>query len=349
MKKLLCVGLGLFMAAAIAGAGDAGRPDWAKGADQITGTITVYTTMEETQQAVVRQTWDQLYPKCKIEFQNDSIGTLITRLKSESAKPVADVVIGGLFAADGARYHDVLQPYVSVNDPKQNYHDKSGYYSYFDVQIMCLVVNKNLRDELGVQIKGYQDILNPKLAGKIIMAQPSASSSAYRQLQTMLATMGDSFDDAKGWAYIEQLMKQCKGIITNSSSQVYNDVINGEYVVGLSYESTVQAMIDQGADNIECVYMEEGNTAMASGGAVVKGARNLAAAQAMMDMISSNQFQDARTAKSGGRGTNSLCADSGLPKDSTLGVKELDFEYLVKNQAQLFSHWADLWSKVNSK
>lgn len=347
MKKLLGVCLAVLLTTSLAAAGEFVRPDWAKGVDEVTGRITVYTTMEETQQAVVRELWEKLYPKCKLEFQSDSIGTLMTRVKSESASPVADVIGGGVFETDGNRFHDLLQPYVSVNDPQQNFHDSTGYYTYFDVQIMSLVVNKELRDELGIEIKGYQDLLNPKLKGKIIMANPAASSSAYRQLQTLLATMGDTFDDEKGWAFIEKLMQQCDGIITNSSTQVFNDVINGEYVVGLSYESTVQAMIDYGADNIENVYMSEGNTAMASGCAIVKGAPNLIAAQAMMDLQASNLFQDLRSEKSGGRGTNKLCKDSGLPKEDTLGLIPLDYEYLRKNQAELMNKWARLWAKVN--
>jgi ABC-type Fe3+ transport system, periplasmic component len=326
--------------------GTSDRPSWAKKVDEVTGTLTVYTTMEETQQESLSKIWNQYYPNCKLQFQSDSIGTLVTRLKSEASAPVADVLIGGLFEADGDKYHDVLQPYTSVNDSELGYHDKSGYYTLYDVQVMCLIVNKDLAKNLGVQVKGYQDLLQSQLAGKIIMADPAASSSAYRQLQTILATMSDKFDDEKGWNYIKQLMTQAKGIITNSSSEVYNDVIKGEYVVGLSYESTVQAMIAQGASNVECVYMKEGNTAMAGGAAVVKGAKNLVAAKAMMDLLSSSAFQDARAKESSGRGTNTKCKDSGLPKENTLNMKKLDFDYLNANKSKLLDHWATLWKSV---
>lgn len=54
-----------------------------------------------------------------------------------------------------------------------------------------------------------------------------------------------------------------------SSKDVYNLVINGEYVVGLSYESGVIAQIKDGAP-VECIYMEEGNTAMAGGAAITE-------------------------------------------------------------------------------
>jgi len=220
------------------------RPFYVRGEDEVTGKITVYTTMEETQQEALKSMWSKYYPNSQIEIQADSVGTLATRIRGDESND-ADVVIGGLFAADGDTYHDILQPYTAVNDSEQLYHDETGYYTYYDVQVMSLVVNPDLRDELGIEINGYEDLIDPKLEGKIILAAPDASSSGWRQLQTMLAVMGDEFDDDKGWEYVEKLMKN--SFSTTSSKDVYNLVINGEYVVGLSYESTVAALIN---DNI---------------------------------------------------------------------------------------------------
>lgn len=319
------------------------RPYYVKGEDEVTGTITVYTTMEETQQAALQELWSKYYPNCKMEIQADSVGTLATRIRGDESCD-ADVVIGGMFAADGDKYHDILQPYTSVVDEEQMYHDESGYYTYYDVQVMCLVVNTALRDELGIEINGYEDLLNPALKGKIILAAPDATSSGWRQVQTILATMGDSFDDEKGWDYVKQLMPSC--FSTTSSKDVYNLVINGEYVVGLSYESTVAALIKDGAP-VECIYMEEGNTAMAGGAAIVKNAPNLTAAQAMIDLLASSEFQDIRAAESSGRGSNKNCDLCDLPDESTLGLIDLDYDYLSANKDAICTKWNDLWAEVN--
>ena len=157
-----------------------------------------------------------------------------------------------MFAADGTKYHDVLQPYTSTVENEQLFHDKSGYYTYWDIQLMCLVVNPKIFKKLGVTVKGYQDCLNPKLKGKIILADPAAASSGWRQLQTMLACMGDTFDDAKGRAYVEKIMGQ--SFKTNSSKDVFNLVNEGEYAVGLSYESTPAGIISLGGAVMEIVY-----------------------------------------------------------------------------------------------
>lgn len=319
------------------------RPYYVRPASEVTGKITVYTTMEETQQQVLSDIWKKYYPDCELEIQADSVGTLATRIRSDESCD-ADVVIGGMFAADGDTYHDILQPYTGACDEEQLYHDDAGYYNFYDVQVMCLVVNPALRDELGIEINGYEDLLNPALDGKIILAAPDSTSSGWRQLQTILAVMGDKFDDEKGWDYIKKLIPA--SFSTTSSKDVYNLVSNGEYVVGLSYESSVVALINDGAP-IECIYMEEGNTAMAGGAAIVKNAPNLPAAQAMIDLLTSAEFQDARAEVSAGRGSNGNCNLSGLPAEDTLGMKELDFDYLKEHKDEIMNHWNELYAELN--
>lgn len=319
------------------------RPYYVRDENKVTGTITVYTTMEETQQKVLKELWSKYYPKCEMKVQADSVGTLATKIRGDQSSN-ADVVIGGLFQADGSTYQDILQKYTAACDKEQAYHDPDGYYTYYDVQVMCLVVNPSLRDQLGVKIEGYQDLLNPKLKGKIILADPNASSSGWRQLQTILTVTGDKFNDDKSWNYIKQLIPMC--FSTTSSKDVYNLVSNGEYVAGLSYESSVKAMIKDGAP-IECVYMKEGNTAMAGGAAIVKNAKNLEAAQAMMDLLSSAEFQSARAKESSGRGSNTKCSLSDLPDTKTLNMKDLNFDYLSKNKNAICKKWNDLWAQLN--
>ncbi len=366
MKRLLCVLLasviGLSTAACSSGTNtadassassvgsqtasspsDSSLPYYVHSADKITGNITVYTTMEDKEQEVLKGLWSKYYPKCEMKIQADSIGTLATKIRGDQSTN-ADVVIGGMFQADGSMYQDILQKYTAACDKEQSYHDPAGYYTYYDVQVMCLVVNPELCKQFGVKISGYKDLLNPKLKKKIILADPSASSSGWRQLQTILAVMGDKFNDDKSWNYIKQLIPMC--FSTSSSKAVYNLVSSGEYVAGLSYESAVKDMIKDGAP-IECVYMKEGNTAMAGGAAIVKKAKNLPAAQAMMDLLSSSEFQSARAKESCGRGSNSKCKLNDLPESSTLNMKDLNFSYLSKNKGDICKKWNDLWAQLH--
>lgn len=325
------------------------KPSWVRDDPASIGdTIVVYATLDDAQQATVEGIWYKYYPNCRIEWISDSVGKLIARARGEINNPQADVIMGGLFESDGTTYHDVLQPYTPSIKDELSQLDPYGYYSFFDIQYMALVVNDELAKELGVEIKGYNDLLQPELKGKIIQAEPSASSSAYRQFHTMLALMGDSFGDDKAWDYLDKLIANCNGVITTSSSTVFKSVINGEYVVGLTYENIVQMQIEKnGADNISLVYPVEGNTACASGAGMIKDTKRPEAAAAFLDFCSSAEYQQARSEENCARGVNKSITYGNYPPDSSLGLVAIDWEWLGTQKEALLEKWADHWAEFS--
>lgn len=349
MRKILSLVLvSLFvLGLCAAGATAEAKPSWVRDDPASIGdTVVVYSTLDDAQQATVEAIWYQHYPDCRIEWISDSVGKLIARARSEMNNPQADVIMGGLFESDGTTFHDVLSPYTPTIADEMATLDPYGYYVMFDVQYMAFVVNNDLMGELGVEIKSYDDLLNPALKGKIILADPSASSSGYRQFHTMLALKGDSFGDEKAWNYIDQLMANCDGVVTSSSSTVFKSVINGEYVVGLSYENIIQMQIEiNGASNISLVYPAEGNTACASGAAMVKGAPHRSAAEAFLDFCASGDYQQARSVENCARGTNKTISYGNYPADEDLGLVKIDWEWLGTQKEALLEKWAERWAE----
>ncbi|MDO4546976.1 MAG: extracellular solute-binding protein [Clostridia bacterium] len=347
MKKLLVMVLALIMALSFAGISVAEeKPSWVReDPSSIGDTVVVYSTLDDPQQATVEAIWYEYYPNCTIEWISGSVGTLIARARGEINNPQADVIMGGLFESDGTTYHDVLQQYTPTISTELNKLDPYGFYTFFDVQYMALVVNNDLVNELGIEINGYEDLLNPALKGRIIMADPAASSSAYRQFHTILALMGDSFGDDKSWEYIDALMENADGVITTSSSTVFRSVISGEYVVGLTYENIVQMQIEKnGADNITLVYPVEGNTACASGAGMIKDCQHYEAAAAFLDFCGSVDYQLARVDENCARGTNNQIRYENYPADEELGLVEIDWEWLGTQKEALLEKWAEHWA-----
>lgn len=348
MKRLLGILLVTMLVLSCCTAMAEDKPSWVRDDPASIGnTVVVYSTLDDPQQATVEGIWYKYYPDCKIEWVSDSVGKLIARARGEVSNPQADVIMGGLFESDGTTYHDVLQPYTPTIVDELSKVDPYGYYSFFDIQYMALVVNKDLEAELGLEINSYADLLNPALKGKIIQADPAASSSAYRQFHTMLALMGDEFGDDKSWEYLDALIENCDGVITTSSSQVFKDVIAGEYVVGLTYENIVEMQITKnGADNIRLVYPTEGNTACASGAGMVAGCPHYEAAAAYMDFCASADYQLARSDENCARGTNNTIKYGNYPDDSELGLVEIDWEWLGSQKEALLEKWADHWDEL---
>jgi iron(III) transport system substrate-binding protein len=71
------------------------------------------------------------------------------------------------------------------------------------------------------------------LKGKIVSANPTASSSAYAQLTNMLnAISNGNYEDEAAWEFVKALFSNT--VVIDSSSSVWKGVRDGEYTVGLS-------------------------------------------------------------------------------------------------------------------
>ena len=98
--------------------------------------------------------------------------------------------------------------------------------------------------------------MNPALRGRIAMADPSKSSSAYEHLINMLYAMGQG-DPDKGWDYVEKFCRNLGGKLLSGSSAVYKGVADGEYAVGCTFEEGGAKYVSYGAP-VKLIYMPNG-------------------------------------------------------------------------------------------
>ena len=196
----------------------------------------------------------------------------------------------------------------------------------------------------------------PELKGKIAMGDPTASSSAFAELTNMLLDMGegdtpaDRYMSDAAWDYIAKFIDNIDGIVLSSSSQVYKNVIAGEYAVGVSYEDpVVQAIIDN-KDNpdadLSLVYPEEGAVWLPAGVAIVKNAPNMDNAKLFVDYVLSEEAQTALS-KTTIRGTmTSIAQDCPEMKPfEEINVVYEDQAAVAELQTEMLEKWTNLLTK----
>ena len=119
-----------------------------------------------------------------IKINSESLGTgdCMARIKAEKEQEYCsfDLMYGGSLANFVAN-KDLFQDYYSPEDEHlmEAYRNTLGFCTNYTVDGSVLLVNDELLKELGVEVKGYADLLQPALKGKIVSADPSASSSAF--------------------------------------------------------------------------------------------------------------------------------------------------------------------------
>jgi len=318
--------------------------------ESVSGNLVLYTTAYDMEYHLIVDNFLKKYPNIQIEYVQAGAGELKTRIQSELSNPIADVMFSGLVYSDWDL--GLWEEYVAPNNDQlpDLMKNTTGYLTFHSLQLENLIVNIAAAEKAGInpdEITGFQSLLDPRLKGKIIWADPSGSSSAWNMLATMLNVMG-GFESEEAWNYVDQLLANGV-VIGNSSSAVYKSTYEGEYVVGLTYEAPSVAYIEGGdGDKIRLVYMEEGNSAFPFASAIVKGAKNMDNAKRFIDFLASDEAQTlfasstARHANSNIPTTNPFMVDI-----NELNVAPIDHEYLRAHQDEILEKFQSLYVKYN--
>jgi iron(III) transport system substrate-binding protein len=274
-----------------------------------------------------------------VELQSMGTGEVLSKLTAEKNNPQADVQFGGMNLGVWTNNKDLFQAYTAKGDEllPVGYQNKTGFFTNYLLSGSNLLVNTDLEKQLGLNITGYADLLNPVLKGRIAMGDPTSSSSAYAQLTNMLLVMGDGkYDSPKAWDFIDKFFANLDGKILGSSSAVYRNTQAGEYVVAATYEDPSVALITDGAKNVRVVYPKEGAVWLPAASAIIKGAPNLNNAKAFLDFLISEDGQK-RVASLTNRPVNIKIPNTNpnMIPFSQINLAFEDIEYTAVNRAAL--------------
>jgi iron(III) transport system substrate-binding protein len=282
----------------------------------------------------------------KVEVISAGTGELFKRLQGEANSPYADVVFGGAYATFMIN-EPLFEKYTSVNNDKviPIYRNTTGFITPYVLDGSLILVNTNLIGN--IQIKGYKDLLNPALKGKIVSANPTASSSAYAHLTNMLNAIGKgNYESQEAWDFVKALFSNT--VVIDSSSSVWKGVRDGEYTVGLSYEDPSVQLIKDGAP-VKVVYMEEGVIYLPAGSGIVKGAPNMVNAQRFIDFITSPEIQDVY----GTTITNRPVMAEVATPDYMVNINDIklleeDMDYVYQNKAAIQNKFKDIFVDIQN-
>lgn len=348
MRKITKAGLGIALAAGLTltGCSAADLEGGSTGSDEKMDLV-LYSTMTENDLNALSGLLEAEFPGINIEVVSGNAGELTTRIQSESGNPQGDMMWGGLDTADGDKHSAIFEHWLSDYEDTllPEYKSTNGFYSVDHISSVAFAVNPELEKELGVEIKGYKDLLNPALKGKILMADPTSSSSAWNNVSNIMAVFGN--DSAEAWEYIEALLRNDL-VIASSSSAAFASVADGEYVAGLTYEDGIASLIKSGAENLKLVYPSEGTSASAFGTAVIKGGPNPESAKKVINYIMSPEGQVALAEAIGTvRMTTAEAYETEfLPAYESVKWVERDVAWLTENRETVVGKWQDLITQV---
>ncbi len=269
-------------------------------------------------------------------------GELVERIREEGNEPLADILWGGSYSIM-VKNQDLWEKYTSVNDTAfyPQYQNTDHLFTRFNIMPCAIIINTDLLD--GIEVNGYEDLLNPRLKGKIAMCDPRKSSTALESVTNMLYVMGDGNPD-NGWDYVEKFIENCDGQILSSSSAVFNKVINGEYAVGVTYEGA--AMYIEPDSAIKLIYPKEGAIANADGITIIKNAKQRKNAEKFIDFVTSQEIQTYISKECFRRSVRTDVKTDNFVDFDSIKTIDIDVNYVIENDTKILDKFDEICDKV---
>lgn len=306
-------------------------PAWA----QAGGAVVIYTSNNAQAFEAVTEQARKRMPGVKFSAITGGSGQLLRRLEAEAAKPQGDVFWSSSANTLGA-FKPLFAPYRSPElaaIPKALHHP-DGLWSAANIHVAVAMVNRN--QLAGVPLpKTWADLLDPRLKGKIIIADPANSSTALTILWGVEKMLG-----ADG---LKRLAANVK--VTSAAATVLRGVAQGEYTVGLTFESNAYAYVAGGQKEISLVYPSDGTFTTAEYLALLKGAPAGALAQKACDHLLSKEVQTELLLTAFRRPARSdidVAKLVDLPALSSIKVFAVDEEEAAAKRADFIKRWQAL-------
>lgn len=221
----------------------------------------------------------------KAESINISTGEIAARLRVEKARPQADIwhSVRAAYLVK-AKEIGLIAPY---NPPNARYvlqrytYPEDDYIMGTTMYPLIFCYNKKLLKDMGAEPpKTYDDLLDPKWKGKLVMPHPAASGTAYAFVTTILQMYrrpGEKGIHSKaGWGYLKRLMKNVAQY-TRSGSAPSKMVARGEYPVGITFFDRVYRLQEEGYPIVPVfpspIYAEPSCTAIVANSPNPEGAK----------------------------------------------------------------------------
>ncbi len=219
-----------------------------------------------------------------------SSGEALERIRAESENPQGDVLFGTTnlshvnLAVDGLTEAYKGSGWSQLPDGAIK--DPDGYWTGFYYGVIGFACSPERLEELGATCpSSWQDLLDPVYQGEIVIASPAASGTSYTTLSGLAQLLGE--DGAfEYWAQLNENIAQ----YTESGSAPGKLAAAGEFAIGISFAHDIQVQQDAGLP-VELNFPSEGTPFEIGGISIIKGASNLAAAQAWVDYVFTPAFQ----------------------------------------------------------
>ena len=297
--------------------------------------LVIYSAASEGEAEKLTQEFNKLYPNIEVTVIRAGSGDLVTRVKTEWPKPEGDVIL--LMGTENLdQIYDMLMPYKCASDDKiaPEYKDSKSdvpKYHATSMPLQAIMYNTDLLTAEEAP-KSWKDLADPKYKGKIVLANPASSGSAYAQLYMMNKLYGMDF--------VKQVVANTTYVASSTAGP--DSVARGEYAITVTGEANIGKKINAG-DPVAYVLAEEGTGFRIEGSAILANCKNEDAAKKFIDFMTTKEaFEIVRTECYRRAVSTEIPGPEGLPALSEMKFFEYNAVDAAANKKALVAEFNSL-------
>ena len=213
----------------------------------------------------------------RVEYTSAGTLDLLNALEDKEDRYLMDLMWGGS--------KEYLNIYRDLFAPL-HYLDTEEYILGYNQLPIVLIYNRKLVSEEEVS-RSWSDILHPRWKGRLALADPEGSGSAYIALSFLLEL---EMEEDYNWDNAAKLYHNVAGKMLAKSSEVYEGVAAGDFAIGITMEEAAVNLIHLG-EEIGIVYLAEGTPVIIDSIALMKDAKHKEEARAFVEFVLSKKVQ----------------------------------------------------------
>jgi iron(III) transport system substrate-binding protein len=306
------------------------------------GSVTAYTALEEDEIADYVAAAKTALPDVDLKVLRLSTGDLGARILAEASNPQHDVIWGwAVTNMLDPRVLGLLEPYRAkgADTLAQPYRAGDGKWFAATGYMAAFCVNNERIKAKGLPVpKDWEDLLDPKFKGEVVMPNPVSSGTGYLQIVGILQKMGDD----RGWKLLKELDANVAQYI-KSGSRPCKAARAGEFAVGTSLAFAAIQSIEEGFP-ITMVIPAKGAGYELEASGLMQQARNKADAKRFLDWTLSpeaaaiyGKYKEIVTIA--GVKPSPAAQKAGLPEDVSKALLTIDFAKSANDRSAILARW----------
>lgn len=302
------------------------------------GRLVLYTSQPQADAQATIDAFRRVHPNVEVTFTRDGTTQLMNRLQAEfvANAPQPDVLlIADAMTMEALKRDNRLQPYpgARVEGLPAGSHDAEKTYFATKLITTGIVYNR----AAPMKPESWADLLKPEARGQVIMPSPLFSGAAAIHMGAVVRQQG------LGWAWFEGL-KAGGAQAARGNPAVLEAVAGGQKLYGVIVDFMAIRARERGSP-VEFVFPREGVTFVTEPVAILRTARNVAAARAFVDFVLSADGQ----ALAAGQGMLPALAGvtppQGFPPSANVRLMPIPIADILRTDERDKERFADLFGR----